>query len=146
MNRVFQVLTHLGDGEIWIALYVVSFVFFKDTLSNIIFPMVAAEVMGLILIVLLRYAIKRERPDKTYRAHFLTPWNRYSFPSHHALRAFIIAVGVGAHYADLLIPLFVMACLICFSRVYLAKHYLSDVLVGALMGGCLAAVSAHLLS
>jgi undecaprenyl-diphosphatase len=146
MKRVFQVVTHLGDGEIWIAVYAASFIFFREYLSNIIFPVVFAEIIGLMMSISIRYAVKRERPERTYRAHFLTPWNRYSLPSGHALRSFIIAVTVGTQYPEMLFPLLVMAGMICFSRVYLGKHYLSDILVGAMMGGVLAAVSVHLLS
>ena len=71
---------------------------------------------------------------RCYKYFPLTPWNRYSFPSHHALRSFTIAVIIGSHFPRLLSFLLVMAAIVSFSRIYLSKHYLSDVLAGGLLG------------
>ena len=137
LNKVLEVITHLGDGWIWISAYFVSFVFLKDHLLNIVLPVVAAEITGLLIIIPLRYGARRRRPDKTYKTNPYTPWNKYSFPSHHSLRSFIIAEVIGSQYAKAIAPLLILASVISLSRVCLAKHYLSDVLAGALIGGFL---------
>ena len=127
----------MGDGWIWISAYLVSFIFFWEHLFNIVFPVVAAEITGLVIIIPLRYGVKRKRPDKTYNPNPYTPWNKYSFPSGHSVRSFILAEVIGNRYSNTLTPLLIAACIISLSRVCLAKHYLSDVLAGALIGGFL---------
>lgn len=137
LKKALEIITHLGDGWIWISVYLVSFIFLKEHLFNIVFPVVAAEITGLLMIIPLRYGIRRKRPDKTYKTNFYTPWNKYSFPSHHSMRSFIIAEVIGSQYLNTLAPLLILASIISLSRVCLAKHYLSDVLAGALIGGFL---------
>jgi undecaprenyl-diphosphatase len=54
---------------------------------------------------------------------------------------FIIAVVVGTDYPEVLPLLLIMAATVSFSRIYLSKHYLSDVLAGAFLGIILAMAS-----
>jgi undecaprenyl-diphosphatase len=57
-----------------------------------------------------------------------------SFPSSHAANAFALAWVLGARWRRW-IPLFLgLALLVAFSRMYLNRHFLSDVVVGGLIG------------
>ena len=134
-------LTYLGTGAVWITLYALALIFLQDRFAQLILTLILAEMIGLLTIIILRYMTKRKRPVIHYKYFSLTPWNRYSFPSHHTLRSFIIAVIVGTYSPGLLPFLLIMAATISFSRIYLSKHYLSDVLAGALLGILLAMVS-----
>ena len=134
LSSILGALTHLGTGAFWISAYVLFLIFFYDPLAQLIFTLILAEIIGLLSIIILRTITKRERPITNYKTFPFTPWNRYSFPSHHALRSFIIAVIVGLDFPRLLPYLLVMAAIVSFSRIYLSKHYLSDVLVGVLLG------------
>ncbi|MCM8760589.1 MAG: phosphatase PAP2 family protein [Candidatus Omnitrophica bacterium] len=58
-----------------------------------------------------------------------------SFPSGHAARAFLAAVILSRFFGRNA-AWFFLAGIICFSRVYVGAHYLSDVLVGAVVGAC----------
>jgi len=140
-RAVLGALTHLGSGSVWITVYALLLIFFHDQFSQLILALILAEVVGLLTIIILRYMTKRKRPIMHYKYFSLTPWNRYSFPSHHTLRSFIIAVILGTYFSGLLPFLLVMAATVSFSRIYLLKHYLSDVLVGALLGILLATAS-----
>ncbi|MBW2194639.1 MAG: phosphatase PAP2 family protein [Deltaproteobacteria bacterium] len=133
-----RALTHLGTGAVWITVYAFSLIFLYERFTQLIFTLILAEMTGLLIIVILRYITRRERPARHYKCFFLTPWNRYSFPSHHALRSFMIVVIVGAHFPRLFPFFLFIAVVVSFSRIYLAKHFLSDVLVGALLGILLA--------
>ena len=141
LRAVLGALTHLGSGAVWISVYALLLIFFHDHFSQLILALILAEVIGLLTIIILRYMTKRKRPVIHYKYFSLTPWNRYSFPSHHALRSFIVAVIIGTDFPGLLPFLLVMAAAVSFSRIYLLKHYLSDVLVGVLLGILLATVS-----
>jgi undecaprenyl-diphosphatase len=57
-----------------------------------------------------------------------------SFPSGHSATAFAAAVAVGLLYPRLRRPLLALAALVAISRVYLGVHYVSDVVVGTVLG------------
>lgn len=57
-----------------------------------------------------------------------------SMPSGHTSIAFSAATILGYQYPKWRIPLYIGAGLVGFSRVYLGRHYVSDVLVGAALG------------
>ena len=56
----------------------------------------------------------------------------------------MLSVVLGAHYRGSLAGMLPAAVLIGFSRLVLEKHYLSDVLAGAAVGGLVAAASLYL--
>jgi len=76
----------------------------------------------------LKRATGRTRPDgERNRANS-------SFPSSHAANAFALACVLGARWRRGLPVFFALALLVAFSRMYLNRHFLSDVVVGGLIG------------
>lgn len=57
-----------------------------------------------------------------------------SMPSGHASIIFSVATILGYQYPKWRIPLYVGAGLVSFSRIYLGRHYTSDVVAGAAIG------------
>jgi undecaprenyl-diphosphatase len=94
--------------------------------------LVFAIVLGLTTIttVGLKGITARTRPNG------LTPHPEYasSFPSGHAAYAFGLATTISAYHRRFSLLMFAWAVLVGFSRLYLGVHYLTDVLVGALIG------------
>jgi undecaprenyl-diphosphatase len=84
----------------------------------------------------LRQAIGRERPP--HRFHDPRPLVDVpvsdSFPSGHAASSFACAALLAWLTPLPKMPLFVLAALIAFSRVYVGVHYPLDVLGGAVLG------------
>jgi len=58
----------------------------------------------------------------------------YSFPSGHATVSFACATVLALAVPRLRVPLYALAALIAFSRVYVGVHYAFDVLAGAVLG------------
>jgi len=86
----------------------------------------------------LKHLVGRPRPDAgamsmlpigpSYTADF------DSFPSGHATSVFAVACAFAYFYPRLRWPLYLLAACISLGRLYLDRHYVSDVLAGALIG------------
>ena len=85
----------------------------------------------------LKRAVGRARPDGERRR------SNSSFPSSHAANAFALAWVLGARWRRAIPVFFALALLVAFSRMYLNRHFLSDVVVGALIGVVLSWVAAR---
>ena len=86
----------------------------------------------------LKQAINRPRPYVTY-PDLLTPYKNEvspSFPSGHTSIAFATATALTLKYPKwyVIVPSYVWACSVGYSRMNLGVHYPSDVLAGALLG------------
>ncbi len=68
----------------------------------------------------------------------------YGFPSNHAVNSFAIAAVLSFFYRRLTSLLVALAIIVGLSRVYLGKHYPSDVLAGAILGVLAAAFVIYL--
>ena len=62
----------------------------------------------------------------------------YSFPSGHATVSFACATVLALAVPRLRVPLYALAALIAFSRVYVGVHFPLDVLAGAVLGVAIA--------
>jgi len=86
----------------------------------------------------LKVAINRERPGDKYpnMVFPISPTHGQSFPSGHASIAFNTAAELTIQYKKwyIAIPAYLWAGSVGYSRLYLGKHYPSDVLGGAATG------------
>ena len=85
----------------------------------------------------LKYSINRERPFDTYPfITEVTPADTPSFPSGHTTHAFALATSVSLAYPHwyIVVPSYLWAGTVGYTRMALGVHYPSDVLAGALLG------------
>ena len=86
----------------------------------------------------LKHLVGRPRPDAAMAtAGLLGPSfaaDIDSFPSGHATSVFAVAAVFATYYPRLRWPLYGLAAAIALGRVYLERHYLSDIIAGAALG------------
>ena len=89
------------------------------------------------IVIIIRLIYFRDRPKKQVHSNIIERIEASSFPSLHAARSSFMAL-VFITYFDILvlnIIIVIIALLISYSRVYLKKHYWSDIFAGWLLGG-----------
>ena len=96
--------------------------------------------------LLLKHLVNRPRPCQidTAFAMLVTRPTSASFPSTHSSWAFGTATAVFMKYRKAGAALFIFACIVAFSRMYLFLHFPTDVLFGIFMGAALGIASVKL--
>ncbi|HSY09194.1 MAG TPA: phosphatase PAP2 family protein [Steroidobacteraceae bacterium] len=136
----FQLISRLGDGVIWYVLILALPVFYGAPAVKPAIFMALTGCLGVVIYGVLKRCFVRERPFIRHAgiSQAGAPLDRYSFPSGHTLHAVSFAWQASAHFPELAWVLVPLAGLIAASRVVLGLHYPTDVMVGALLGACLA--------
>ena len=135
--------TRAGDGWLWYLTGLAVLLFGGDARLTAIASAGSAELVGTGLFKLLKHLSGRRRPCEI-EPHIwatLLPPDQFSFPSGHTITAFAVAITLGEFYPTLLPALLFCALSIAVSRILLGMHFLSDVVVGALLGTGLALTS-----
>ena len=110
--------------------------------------------------VMIQEAVKRLRPccdgymlgNGLIALEGYSPNHMHGFPSAHATNCFGFATATtlafslkGRHYwKGYRAAVFIWATLVALSRVFVGKHYLGDLIAGALLGAALATIIFHL--
>ena len=106
--------------------------------------MATANIVTALVAQILKRYFDAPRPklyfkDSLDRIHFVVGTDQltlHSFPSGHTVSAFTTAIVITYLCRNKFwgLPLFLLAGLVGYSRMYLGVHYPSDVLVGAVVG------------
>jgi undecaprenyl-diphosphatase len=96
----------------------------------------ATSITTSLLNALFKYAIQRDRPPTIILdpKPLMEVPTTSSFPSGHTSTSFACAYVISRLAPRLTIPVFVLAALIGFSRIYVGVHYPLDVVAGAIFG------------
>ena len=137
LNRIMITASRAGNfGIIWwiICLIFISYPRWRTTGFNMVLGLSIAHISGEMI---LKHIVKRVRPCHKLDddEQLINRPRFYSFPSGHTTASFSV-VGVAILRCGLIsfLPILVIAMLIGFSRLYLRVHYLTDVVVGMLLG------------
>ena len=135
-DRLMPFVTILGDGKFVLALAVLLVIIAHKQKR-------VAGVLILLGLAVSDFAVHffkgifaRPRPFAALgNVHLLVKEmdKTHSFPSGHATLAFMVCV-ILANYFKRGYLFFIVAIAICFSRVYVGVHYVSDVIAGVIVG------------
>ena len=144
--RVWMLLaTRLGDGWLW-ALIAVALLALGDfgALSAAFLACCGAN--GVMIV--LKKKFRRSRPCPSLNNAFfqvlradLSAFDDFSFPSGHTMNAFAIGTVLSLLHPALLPSMAFVAMNVAASRVFLRMHFVTDVLVGALLGSLIGSVA-----
>jgi undecaprenyl-diphosphatase len=135
--------TRLGDGWLWYLTGLAILLFGGPERLTAIASAGSAALIGVGVFTSLKKISGRKRPCEIEPHCWATllPPDQFSFPSGHTITAFAVALGMSAFYPMLAPFLIFSAVSIAVSRILLGMHFLSDVVVGAVIGTGLALTS-----
>ena len=135
--------TRAGDGWLWYLVGLSILLWGGAERITAVASAGSAALVGVGVFKSLKKLSGRKRPCEIEPHCWATllPPDQFSFPSGHTITAFAVAIALSEFYPALLPGLLVCALLIATSRILLGMHFLSDVVVGALVGVGLALTS-----
>jgi undecaprenyl-diphosphatase len=135
--------TRAGDGWLWYLTGLSILLLGGAERLTAVASAGSAALVGVGIFTSLKKLSGRKRPCEIEPHCWATllPPDQFSFPSGHTITAFAVAIAFGEFYPALLPALLVCALMIATSRILLGMHFLSDVVVGALLGAGLALIS-----
>jgi undecaprenyl-diphosphatase len=140
---LLRLASRLGDGLFWYALMLALLAAYGWRALPAVLHMIVAGLAGTLAYKWLKGATERPRPYQVCPAIccLTAPLDRFSFPSGHTLHAVVFSLVVTAYYPALSWLVWPFTALVAASRLVLGLHYMSDVLVGALLGGTIAVLT-----
>lgn len=143
ISKLSRIVSHTGDGHLYVLFGLLSWWLGGDMGKLFLAAALLAFVIELPIYWVVKNAFKRRRPPELSALIplFITPSDRYSLPSGHTAAAFLVATLVSQYYPSYEAFSLTWAAAIALSRILLGVHFLSDVLLGALLGITCAMVS-----
>ena len=135
-------MTFFGGIAFYLSVTILLLIFQKYTFALRLF-------LGLVIIYFITFVIRlfyfKERPQKMRYINLLEKIDASSFPSIHAARITYLFLFVLFFLSSFLNPILdilmgVVSLLVIYSRIYLFKHDIVDVIAGIILGG-LAAIT-----
>jgi len=136
LDKATPIIQLMGDPKGYLGVCVLLCAFGNDKMYETGKMASAGFVESGLLAFALKETIRRARP--------LNKNAEDSFPSGHSTVSFTLATIVSHQYPRLRVPIYLMAIGTGFSRIYLGKHYPSDVLAGAVLGTLVGVQIIHL--
>ena len=127
-HTLMKNITHFGNSYAVIGLSLLTVTYGKEKNRQTGRLMSSAFLGSSLIVYTTKRLINRRRPLDIHDTD--TP----ALPSGHTANAFAMATILGNRHPKLRIPLYIGAGMVGFSRIYLGRHYASDVLMGATVG------------
>jgi len=148
-DSFFRVIYFLGSAAwIWIAAGAAMLFSRKWRLTGVML-LLSLGISAVLGNYVLKNIFCRNRPfvdDPTIQLLIAIPHGYYSFPSGHSITAGASAISVFIRNKAAGAAAIVLALLICFSRVFFAVHYPTDIIAGFILGAVCAVLVYKLMS
>lgn len=137
----FTYVTYLGDGIIWVPLFLYVLLYKRDFLIAVIASVIICTIITHFfkrIVFADELRPLRALPDLARAVPLMHDKDAYvnSFPSGHTSTAFtlalLLALIINKNWAAIVFP--IVAFFVGYSRVYLAQHFVTDVLAGIITG------------
>lgn len=133
-HAILGFFAHSGDSWYLLALLFFIWLFSRSAWHTYAAFLAAAILIQATLVLGIKFLIKRSRPSGDWGAIYRNS-DPHSFPSGHATRVAMLAVLCwGLNLTGLAVILTIWVFLVSFARVILGVHYISDIVVGWLLG------------
>ena len=127
LGTIMEVGTYFGDGRTMLGVSLLLMAYGGDKNRDTGRLMTSTFISTGVIVWGMKEIIGRKRPlDEVV--------GNPAFPSGHTAYAFAGATLLAARYPKLRIPLYIGAGLVGVTRIYLGRHYASDVIAGAAVG------------
>lgn len=144
LKDTFELITHIGDSKYSLLISFFIFIYFRLRSkrlyeSQAIFVWLSIAISGIVADII-KPIIGRARPrlffeQNIYGFDFFKIGHIYnSFPSGHSATAMSLGFSLALLFPKYKLYFLTIAVVTAFSRVVITAHYLSDVLVGGLIG------------
>jgi len=137
LDATTPIIQRMGDSQVYLGVSMLLCAFGDERMAETGKLAAAAFVEAGFVGYALKRTVGRPRPLDEDRTE------TDSFPSGHSIFAFTMATVAGHEYTKFRIPLYVAALGTAFSRIYLGRHYPSDVIAGAVIGTLVGAHVIH---
>jgi len=129
-------LSRLADGYVYLFFLIILIIINVQLGLDFLSAALIAFSVQVLFYKIIKNSVKRLRPfEKLPMIKFkIPPPDRFSFPSGHTAGAFVMATLISGFFSTFMVPGYVIATLVGFSRIYNGVHYPSDVFVGMLLG------------
>jgi len=136
LNRIMPFITELGGALFSSALPIILIIINIGKSRVLGIELLASLSVSQIFVHTLKKLLSRERPYNILKNinTFGIKLKDYSFPSGHTTASFSMATVLSYYMPQLMIAFVFVALIVGISRIYLAVHYPSDVLVGIVLG------------
>ncbi len=128
----FAQITELGGFVTYVIIAIFTLFFIHPFLFvNLILSLIAITVVA----IAIKYFFFKDRPKKQSTNNLVERLDASSFPSIHTMRIFALGFWISTLFRSWIgvLYLLVIAILVSYSRIYLKKHYWSDVLGGLVL-------------
>ena len=140
-DSFFPFITDLQKNPIFLALFACALFYWLykkriEAAKWIVVLIISVAASDIITYRVLKPLVHRDRPPAT-NVQIVIRGEKHtgnSFPSNHSTNMFTAAMSLSGGLPFLTIPLFIVAGLIAYSRVYVGAHFPLDVIGGAVLG------------
>lgn len=150
LNAFFINYTFLGDGIFALCLAAATFIYYKRKQEGL--ALLYSFLISGIAVQIIKNLVNSgpglffEAGQYLHAIDGVSLANNYSLPSGHTATAFALATVIVLMMKDKSWQLLILiaAVLVGYSRIYLAQHFLSDVMFGAIIGSASGVLSVYL--